>query len=112
MLFYNEQRCGVDIMNKMIKELTTQPKTDDWRMAVFTFVIDVACINAQTILRYNLKKSDERRVYLKNLVHQLVTPWLKTRFNRPYLKSDTKNAIKRVLNITDPSFDTDPKPVP
>ena len=73
-LFYSEQRCGVDIMNKMIRELSTQPKTGDWRMAVFTFVIDIACINTQIILRYKLKKSDQRRVYLKNLVHQLVTP--------------------------------------
>ena len=78
-LFYNEQRCEVDIMNKMIRELSTQPKTDDWQICVFTFILDVACINARTILKYNLKKEDTRRVFLKNLVHQLVTFWLEAR---------------------------------
>jgi hypothetical protein len=113
-LFYNEQRCGVDIMNKMIRELSTQPKTDDWRMCVFTFMIDVACINAWTILRYNMGKHDERRVFLKNLVHQLVGPWVKSRFLQGglTLTLKTMNAMKAVLKNIDPTFDTEPKLVP
>lgn len=112
-LFYNEQRCGVDIFNKMVRELSSQSKTDDWRISTFTFLLDVACINAQTILKYNMPgKHDNRRYFLTRLIHQLVAPWLKKRFQRPELATETKDAIKVVLKQADPSYDTDAKPNP
>ena len=93
-LFYNEQRCDVDIFNRMIRELTTQPKTDEWRFSVFTLLIDIACINAHTILKYNaLGKHLVPRQYLKSLVHQLTCPWLRKRFLLGHLKENTKAAI-------------------
>ena len=29
-LFYNEQRCGVDIVSRMVREIRSQPKCDDY----------------------------------------------------------------------------------
>ena len=59
-LFYIEQRCGVDNFDKMVRDLNTQPKTDDWRISTFTFLLDVNGINAQTILKY--KRSEKSKV--------------------------------------------------
>ena len=72
-LFYNEQRCAVDVVNHMVKDCSSQSKTDSWAFAVFTFLIDVAGINAQTILRHNLKKPKiNRRAFLNSLIFLLL----------------------------------------
>ena len=104
-LFYNEQRCGVDIFNKMLRNLSSQPKCDDWRLAVFTFMLDVAAINAQTILKYRLpEKAKCRRTFLKSLINELALPWLRKRSQRTDLKVKTKRAIRQVLEEIDPNF--------
>ena len=111
-LFYNEQRCGVDVVNRMLKDCRSQPKTDDYRIAVFTFLLDLATVNGQTILQYNQGKKGIRRQFIRNLIHQLTAPWLKHRFLQKHHKRDTVNAIIRCLKQCAPEFNTDtPAPV-
>ena len=49
--FYNSQRCGVDIIN--IRDYSCQPTCDSWVAVVFKFILDLAAVNAKTILKYN-----------------------------------------------------------
>ena len=104
-LLYNEQRCGVDVVNRMIREYKSQPKSDDYRVAVFTFLLDLATINAQTVLKYNGVKRG-RRQFMRNLIHQLTAPWHKHRFQLKHLKMDTVQALKDCLRLSSPEFDT------
>ena len=53
-----------------------------------------------------------RRPFLKNLVYQLVVPWLKKRYERKDLKTATKRAIRQVLEEVDPEFVAKQVPVP
>ena len=110
-LLYNEQRCGVDIVNRMLHENKSQPKSDDYRISVFTFLLDLAVINSITILKYNLREAPTRRNFTRKLIHQLTTPWLKRRFELKYLKADTVKALKSCLKECAPEFNTNP-PVP
>ena len=107
-MFYNEQRCAVDVVNHMVKDCSSQSKTDKWAFALFTFLIDVAAINAQTILMKNLKKTKiNRRSFLANLVFQLALPWLKHRYDNAALlslKSDTRSCLREILKSHDPCF--------
>ena len=105
-LFYNEQRCGVDIVNRMVREYKTQPKCDDYRIPIFTFLLDIGVINSLTILKYNLGKSPSRRHFMRQLIHQLTAPWLKHNFGLKHHKADTVNALKACLSEADPNFDT------
>ena len=71
---YNSTRCGVDICNKMANEYTALSKTDDWTFVVFCLCLDIAWINAQTILKYNLGKDVMTgRELLKTVGGQLTT---------------------------------------
>ncbi len=67
--FYNQERCGVDIVNEMIKDHSSQPVANSWPLVVFTFILDLAAVNARTILGYNCpEKKKQRRVdFLKDV---------------------------------------------
>ena len=56
-LCFNEQRCGVDIVNRMIKDVKSQGNSDNYGKLAFTLVIDLAIVDAQTILKYNQNES-------------------------------------------------------
>ena len=94
--FYNSQRCGVDIVNKMIRDYSCQPICNSWTMVVFTFLLDLGVINSKTILEYNTGNSITRRDYLRNLATALVLPYMKQRLDHP-LKSSAQLAIETVL---------------
>ena len=107
-IFYNQQRCSVDVVNHMVKDCSTQSKTDSWAFAVFTFLIDLAGINAQTILKHNTKKTKiNRRSFLTSLIFQLVVPWLRKRYSIAAtikMRSETKAAVLSILKRHDPSY--------
>ena len=43
-----DERCAVDVVNHMIRDVKTQSKTDSWLFVVFTCLLDLAVVNAQT----------------------------------------------------------------
>ena len=98
--FYNFQRRGVDIVDKMINDNCCQPEANSWPLVVFTFVIDLAAINARTILGYNVPSAKkQRRVeFLKDLAIQLCEPHIRCRRKVPSLQQNVLNAIDSVLN--------------
>lgn len=54
---YNEQRCGVDIVNEMIKYHSSKPISKSWTLFVFSFILDLCAVNAHTILKFNLQSA-------------------------------------------------------
>ena len=62
--FYISQRCGVDIVNQMHRDYTCQLICDSWALVVSTIMLDLAAVNARTILKYNKGNYDDtRRVF-------------------------------------------------
>ena len=51
--FYISQRCGVDIRNQSFHDCSCQPTCDSLVVAVFTFNLDLAALNARILLKYN-----------------------------------------------------------
>ena len=68
--FHNSQRCGVYIVNEMLRNYTCQPTCDSWVLVVFRFILDLAAVNTKTILKHNKANSDDtRKFFLRNLQH-------------------------------------------
>jgi len=110
-LYYNEQRCAVDVVNHMLRDTKCQSKTDSWEFILFTFLLDLGSINAMTFLKYAKKLTGiERRSFTKNLIMQLCMPFLKIRSKLPYLKSQTKLAIRDIRAKHDPDYVNDARP--
>ena len=47
----------VDTVNQMIGDYSWQSICDNWILIAFTFILDLAAVNARTILKYN-KEND------------------------------------------------------
>ena len=50
--FYISQRGSVDIINQMLRDYSCQPTCDSCVNVVFTFILDLAAVNARTVLKY------------------------------------------------------------
>ena len=96
--FYNCQRCGVDIINQMLCDYSCEPTCDSWVVLAFAFILDLAAVNARTILKYNKENYiDSRRNFLKHLAAYLTIPYIKNRAKVTNSKSVTISAINDVL---------------
>ena len=52
--FNNSQRCGVDIINQILRDYSCEP-TCGYVVEGFAFILDLVAVNARTILKYNKK---------------------------------------------------------
>ena len=77
--FYDSQGCGVGIVNQMLCDYTCQPTCGSWVLVVLTFILDLAAVNARTILKYNKANYDETRVFLRISATSLIIPYIKKR---------------------------------
>ena len=102
--FYNSQRCSIDVINQMLRDYSCQPTCDNWVLAVFRFILDLAVVNARTILKHNKENYiNSRRDFLKNLATYLTISYIKNRAKVTNLKSVTISAINNVLESCDVS---------
>lgn len=58
---YNTTKCGVDVMDQMVREYTVRRGTRRWPVAVFYNMIDMAALNAH-VLYQACTGTQERRV--------------------------------------------------
>ena len=85
--FYISQRCGVDIRNQSFHDCSCQPTCDSLVVAVFTFNLDLAALNARILLKYNKESYiDWRPDFLKNLATYLTISYIKNRAKVTNLK--------------------------
>ena len=70
--FYNKTKAGVDIVDKMIKNYSTQAFCRRWPLAVFYNLLDKAGINAHILYKETSGKNISRKSFLINLSKELI----------------------------------------
>jgi hypothetical protein len=76
-LYYNTNKCGVDLLDSMCRAMTTKAGCRRWPLAVFYNILDLAAVNAWIIYRKATGKQMSRREYLLALSQEL------TKINTP-----------------------------
>jgi len=71
-LYYNANKCGVDMLDSMCRKLTTKASCRRWPLAVFFNVLDIAGINAWIIYKKRTGSTMSRRRFLHKLAEELI----------------------------------------
>lgn len=95
-LFYNSSKGAVDTLDQLAGTYTVQRKTNRWPAVIFFHVVNVACINADIVLkisaRQEVAKFSSRREFLRTLGKELASPHVLRRIELP----TQRIAIKRL----------------
>ena len=99
--FYNFSKGGTDIVDQRIGNYSVSAMSRRWSMAAFSYILDTARVNSQTLYAINSGKQPRKLnsyEYDMELVMQLVTPHIITRRNTtPSLQSRIKLAMNVIL---------------
>lgn len=71
-LYYNVNKCGVDMLDSMCRQLTTKASCRRWPLAVFFNVLDMAGINAWIIYKKKTGSTISRRRFLHKMAEELM----------------------------------------
>ncbi|XP_069823913.1 piggyBac transposable element-derived protein 4-like [Dendropsophus ebraccatus] len=99
-LYYNKTKGGVDKMDEMVGEYSCKRQTKRWPVVLFSNMLDVAALNSFIIYtenhpEFHARRKDRRRLFLKDLCHELVMPHMIQRSDVKGLIKQTKEAMKR-----------------
>ena len=70
-LYYNANKCRVDMLDSMCRQLSTKAPTRHWTMATFCNLLDMAIVNAWIIYQQKLSTKITRRQFMLTLSQQL-----------------------------------------
>ena len=70
-LYYNENKCGVDMLDAMCRQMSTKARCRRWPLAVFFNILDMVGINSWIIYKKNTGSNISRRNFLRQLTEQL-----------------------------------------
>lgn len=107
-LFYNENKAGVDCMDQMVTHFTTKRSTRRWTFAFFCNMLDTMALAAFCICKEvdGLNKNSARRNFLTTLAETLVLPNIENRMNNIHIikQFNTRLAMEsyfgRPLNVS------------
>lgn len=107
-LFYNENKAGVDCMDQMVTHFTTKRSTRRWTFAFFCNMLDTMALAAFCICKEvdGLNKNSARRNFLTTLADTLVLPNIENRMNNIHIikQFNTRLAMEsyfgRPLNVS------------
>uniref|UniRef100_A0A9J7WY27 PiggyBac transposable element-derived protein domain-containing protein n=1 Tax=Cyprinus carpio carpio TaxID=630221 RepID=A0A9J7WY27_CYPCA len=68
---YNTTKCGVDVMDQMVREYTVHTGTRRWPVAVFYNMIDMAALNAHVLYQACTGRQERRVDFLVELAREL-----------------------------------------
>ncbi|XP_057705991.1 piggyBac transposable element-derived protein 4-like [Corythoichthys intestinalis] len=68
---YNQTKCGVDVMDQMVREYTVRSGTRRWPIAVFYNMIDMAALNAHIVYQACTGVQERRAEFLVHLAKEL-----------------------------------------
>uniref|UniRef100_A0A3Q4HYJ5 PiggyBac transposable element-derived protein domain-containing protein n=1 Tax=Neolamprologus brichardi TaxID=32507 RepID=A0A3Q4HYJ5_NEOBR len=68
---YNTTKCGVDVMDQMVREYTVRRGTGRWPVAVFYNMIDMAALNAHVLYQACTGTKERRVDFLVELAREL-----------------------------------------
>lgn len=82
-LFYNKTKAGVDSMDQKCSRYTTQRRTCRWPLAFFYNILDISTLAAYIVYYENnkmiRKKTNERRIFMRELAEQSAMPAIEER---------------------------------
>lgn len=86
-IYYNENKSGVDCMDQMVTHFTTKRPTRRWTLAFFFNILDVMALASFCICKEidRLEKPDARRNFLNTLSKSLVLPNIENRMNNIHI---------------------------
>ena len=111
-LDYNQNKCGVDKLDQLLKEFRPYRTTRRWPCVIFFDLLAFAS-HASWVLYClqnpdsNLTKHKNRKEFLYKLGHQLVLPLIKLRKESPeyrYLHRDVKLSMDFMINYAEKSI--------
>lgn len=70
-LYYNSNKCGVDMLDSMCRQMSTKAATRRWTLSVFFNILDMAGINAWIIFNKKTGNTMSRRQFLHKLSEEL-----------------------------------------
>uniref|UniRef100_A0A3B4HAA9 PiggyBac transposable element-derived protein domain-containing protein n=1 Tax=Pundamilia nyererei TaxID=303518 RepID=A0A3B4HAA9_9CICH len=111
-LDYNRCKGGVDNLDKVVGTYSCQRKTSRWPLALFYNLLDVSAYNAFVLWKavhpeWESTKTYQRRVFLEELGHMLVTPEIA----RWPCAPRSKAAAAIVAEIQQSESEYDPQPI-
>lgn len=68
---YNKKKCGVDIMDQMVREYSVRRGTRRWPVAVFYNMLDMAALNAHVLYQACTGRKERRAEFLLELAAEL-----------------------------------------
>ncbi|XP_023805576.1 uncharacterized protein LOC111946456 [Oryzias latipes] len=68
---YNTTKCGVDVIEQMMREYTVRKRTRRWPVAVFYNMIDMAALNAHVLYQACTGRQERRVDFLAKLAREL-----------------------------------------
>jgi hypothetical protein len=71
-LYYNKNKCGVDMLDSMCRQLSTKAGCRRWPGAVFYNILDLSGINAGIVYRKAIGSRISRRRFLLSLSRELI----------------------------------------
>ena len=72
-LYYNENKCGVDMLDAMCRQMSTKAGCRRWPLAVFYNILDLAGVNSWVIFRKATGSNISRREFLRQLSSELTS---------------------------------------
>ena len=70
-LYYNDNKCGVDMLDSMCRQMSTKYGCRRWPLAVFFNILDMVGTNSWIIYKKNTGSNISRRNFLQQLTQQL-----------------------------------------
>ena len=70
-LYYNQNKCGVDVLDSMCRQLSTKAGSRRWTLAGFYNILDLAGINTWVIFQKATGSAMSRRQFLLLLSQEL-----------------------------------------
>ena len=78
--FYNKEKCGTDIVDSMLRMMSSRCATRRWPVAVWQNLLDIVALNAWIVFQQATKQNVSRKDFLMTLVDCLTRKRKRDRF--------------------------------
>lgn len=107
-LFYNQTKIGVDLLDQRCSNYSTGRRTRRWPLAIFYRLLDISASNCYVVylsLQPQGQNVKTRFKFMKKLAKQLTRPHMQRRETNVKLQRDIRVGIQRILrgNQTNPA---------
>lgn len=99
-MFYNQTKGGVDVVDELKGEYTVSRISCRWPLTIFFSLMNIAGINSQIIHSENNGKKLSRRQFLKNLGKELTKPFMISHLRQPNLSIPLRQQIIKMSGHT------------